>query len=80
MTEEMEKEYIRRFFDYHISNNTSPTVYLTWKTLQKMPALMTNDQLDGLDWDTITGLFDRVGVSEDNTCGHADSHQFMGGM
>ena len=22
---------------------------------------MTNDQLDGLDWDTITGLFDRVG-------------------
>ena len=27
-----------------------------------MPALMTNEQLSGLDWDTITGLFNRVGV------------------
>ena len=62
MTEdEMEREFITRFFDFHISNNTPPMAYLTWKTLQKTPALMTNDQLDGLDWDTITGLFDSVG-------------------
>ena len=62
MTEdEKEAEFTTRFFDFHISNNTPPTAYLTWKTLQKRPSLMTNEQLEGLDWDTITGLFDRVG-------------------
>ena len=61
-SEEIEQEYIRRFFDYHISNNTPPTAYLTWKACQRMPELMTNKQLAGLDWDTITGLFDRVGA------------------
>ena len=60
--DEMEKEFITRFFDFHISNNTPPTAYLMWKTLQKMPFLMTNNQLNGLDWDTITCLFDRVGL------------------
>ena len=39
-----------------------PTAYLTWKACQHTPEIMTNDQLIGLDWDTITGLFDRVGT------------------
>ena len=60
--DQIEEEYIRRFFNYHISNNTPPTAYLTWKACQRTPALMTNEQLTGLDWDTITGLFDRVGA------------------
>ena len=60
--EEIQEEYIRRFFNYHISNNTPPTAYLTWKACQHTPEIMTNDQLIGLDWDTITGLFDRVGT------------------
>ena len=60
--EEIQEEYIRRFFSYHISNNTPPTIYLTWKACQHTPEVMTNDQLIGLDWDTITGLFDRVGA------------------
>ena len=60
--DEIEEEYIRRFFKYHISNNTPPMAYLTWKACQRIPELMTNEQLTGLDWDTITGLFDRVGA------------------
>ena len=60
--DEIEEEYIRRFFKYHISNNTPPTAYLTWKACQRTPELMTNEHLTGLDWDTITGLFDRVGA------------------
>ena len=60
--DELEEEYIRRFFTYHMSNNTPPTAYLMWKACQHTPALMTNELLTGLDWDTITGLFDRVGA------------------
>ena len=60
--EDIEQEYIRRFFNFHISNNTPPTAYLTWKACQRILALMTNEQLAGLDWETITGLFDRVGA------------------
>ena len=60
--DEIQEEYIRRFFNYHISNDTPPQAYLTWKACQHTPEIMTNDQLIGLDWDTITGLFDRVGA------------------
>ena len=60
--DEIQDEYICHFFSYHISNNTPPMAYLTWKACQHTPEIMTNDQLIGLDWDTITGLFDRVGT------------------
>ena len=60
--DELEEEYIRRFFTYHMSTNTPPMAYLTWKVCQHTPSLMTNELLTGLDWDTITGLFDRVGT------------------
>ena len=39
---------------------TPPSEYLTWGNLQKTPAFMTDDHLDGLDWDTIPGLLDWV--------------------
>ena len=58
--DELEEEYIRRFFTYHTTTNSPPTAYLTWKACQHTPALMTNECLADLDWDTITGLFDRV--------------------
>ena len=60
--DEVEEEYIRRFFAYHTTTNSPPTAYLTWKACQHTPALMTNERLADLDWDTITGLFDRVGT------------------
>ena len=60
--EQLEEEYIRRFFAYHTSANTPPEAYLTWKACQHTPSLMTNELLTGLNWDTITGLFNRVGT------------------
>ena len=73
--EEIQEEYIRRFFNYHISNNTPPMAYLTWKACQHTPEIMTNDQLIGLDWDTITGLFDRVGAVKTT---HVDTPKVTG--
>ena len=77
--EEKEQEYIQRFFQYHISNNTPPMAYLTWKTCQQTPALMTNEQLSGLDWDTITGLFDRVGAVKMMHVDTSTDHRVLGG-
>ena len=58
--EEIEKDYVDRLLDFHLSNRTPPSQFLTWENLTKCPTLLIDKRLDGLDWDTIPGLFDHV--------------------
>ena len=53
-------QYVDKFLDFHIPNQMAPSQYLTWGNLTKCPALLMNSHLDGLDWDTIPGLFNHL--------------------
>ena len=41
-----------------MSNKTPPSQFLTWENLTKCPSILMDTHLDGLDWDTVPGLFD----------------------
>ena len=43
-----------------MSHGTPASQFLTWENLTKSPSLLTDTHLDGLDWDTIPGLFDHL--------------------
>ena len=57
-TEEIEAQYADRLLDFHLTHSTPPSQFLTWENLTKCPSLLMDIRLDGLDWDTISGLFD----------------------
>ena len=57
-TEELTVQYVDKLLDFHIPNQRAPSQYLTWGNLTKCPALLMDSHLNGLDWDTIPGLFD----------------------
>ena len=59
-TEEFAAQYMYKLLDFHIPNQTAPIQYLTWGNLTKCPALLMDSRLDGLDWDTIPGLFNHL--------------------
>ena len=58
--EETAAQYIEKLLDFHISTRTPPSQFLTWGNLTQCPALLMDNRLDGLDWDTIPGLFDHL--------------------
>ena len=58
-TEEIEAQYSDRLLDFHLTHGT-PSQFLTWESLTKCLSLLMDTRLDGLDWDTIPGLFDRL--------------------
>ena len=59
-TEYITAQYIEKLLDFHLSTGMPPSQFLTWGNLTKCPTLLMDKCLDGLDWDTIPGLFDRV--------------------
>ena len=59
-TEEVEAQYVDRLLDFHLTHGTPPGQFLTWENLTKCPSLLMDPHLDGLDWDTIPGLFDHL--------------------
>ena len=59
-TEEVETQYANRLLDFHLTHGTPPSQFLTWENLMKCPSLLMDSCLDGLDWDTIPGLFDHL--------------------
>ena len=59
-TEELAAQYVEKLLDFHLSNGTAPSQYLIWGNLTKCPALLMDSRLNGLDWDTIPGLFDHI--------------------
>ena len=61
-TEELTVQYADSLLDFHITNQTAPSQYLTWGNLTKCPALLMDNCLDDLDWDTIPGLFDCLDI------------------
>ena len=58
--EEITAQYVDRLLDFHLSNGTPPSQFLTWGNVTKCPTLLMDKHLDGLDWDAIPGLFDHV--------------------
>ena len=63
-SEEMEVQYADKLLDFHVSHGTPASLFLTWGNLMKSLPLLTDTHLNGLDWDTIPGLFDHL---EDDT-------------
>ena len=56
--EEITEQYIEKLLDVHLSTGTAPSQFLTWGNMTKCPTLLIDSCLNGLDWDTIPGLFD----------------------
>ena len=59
-SEEMEVQYADKLLDFHLSHGTPASQFLTWGNLTKSLSLLTDTHLNGLDWDTIPSLFDRL--------------------
>ena len=58
--EETTRQCVDNLLDFHISMGMDPSQFLTWGNLTGYPTLLMDRRLDGLDWDTIPGFFDRV--------------------
>ena len=59
-SEEIEAQYANKLLDLHLSHGTPASHFLTWGNLMKSLSLVTDTCLNGLDWDTIPSLFDRL--------------------
>ena len=53
-------QYTTKLLDFHFSTGMPPSQFLTWGNLTSCPTLLLDKCLDGLDWDSMPSLFDRV--------------------
>ena len=58
--QEARSDFVNRLLDFHTDNRIPPSQYLSWEFLMKHPEMFANEKLDGVDWDTVPGLFSWV--------------------
>ena len=60
MTTCLQKKLKHNMLDFHLTHGTPASQFLMWENLTKCPSLLMDSHLDGLDYNTIPGLFDHL--------------------